>query len=487
MAFTSPGFLVFLVGVWAAHLVLPVRARRPWLLFASILFYWQHVAPVLVATLAWVVLTSFIAALRIRSSAGDRTKKLWFVLGVSANVVVLVGFKYGWEAHASLRSTLWLWQGQDTLQPFIAVGLSYYTLQAISYLADVYLGVAEPTTRLDLFALYLAFFPRVLQGPIERANDLLPALEKPYRYDEGLVRSAFLLLGWGAFKKLVVADRLAIPVDAIYGDLHAHGGLAILSGTYCYAFQLFCDFSGYTDMARGAARLFGIRLSQNFNAPYFATSIAEFWRRWHITLSRWILDYLFKPLQIRWRRLGNGGTALALFVAFAASGLWHGTGWNFVAWGVLHGTYLAASVYYRPIKAALDRRTGLGCSGVIRVWRAAFVFHMVLLAWVFFRAPTLGEAVFAVRRVVEQAPHDVAGVWARPVDGIVPVLFPGWGRKEFLLAVIGVSLVLGERHLRELRILERPLVVRWAAYGTLFLTVLILGVYGHGRFIYAKF
>ena len=282
----------------------------------------------------------------------------------------------------------------------MAIGVSYFVFQAISYLIDVYWRLQEPERHPGIFALYLSFFPKLLQGPIERAGDLLPQLRVPFRFDPDNFRVGLFTFAWGLFKKAVIADRLALYVNSAYGDLPGHAGLPLLIATYLYALQIYYDFSGYTDMALGSARMFNIRLTQNFRTPYLAVSVADFWRRWHISFSRWILDYLFRPLQMHWRNLRQAGTVAALIVTFLLSGLWHGASWCFVIWGGLHGLYLASSVAYKPLKKKFSKRFNLGKSRWYGLWQIVVTFHLVCLAWIFFRSPTVGDAWYVLTHLL---------------------------------------------------------------------------------------
>jgi D-alanyl-lipoteichoic acid acyltransferase DltB (MBOAT superfamily) len=240
----------------------------------------------------------------------------------------------------------------------------------------------------------------LLQGPIERAGDLIPQLQKKYEFNYDNMRFGMLLFTWGLFKKVVIADRLGLYVDAVYKDVHAFTGLSLLLATYAYAFQIYLDFSGYTDMALGSARLFNINLTQNFNSPYLATSVADFWRRWHISFSRWILDYIFKPLQMQWRNWKTWGTATALVVAFLVSGIWHGASWGFVIWGGLHGLYLACSVFYKPYQKKLHKAIGLEKTRLLKIWRIFVTFNLVSFTWVFFRAGSLKDAFYVIANML---------------------------------------------------------------------------------------
>jgi D-alanyl-lipoteichoic acid acyltransferase DltB (MBOAT superfamily) len=223
-----------------------------------------------------------------------------------------------------------------------SIGMSFYTFQALSYSNDIYREIQIPEAHLGRFALYVCFFPKLLQGPIERAGGLLIQLRKPFEFDYENTREGLLRIAWGLFKKVVIADRVAVIVNTVYGNAGGFTGLPLIVATYSYAIQIYTDFSGYTDIALGTARLFNIRLTENFNKPYFAQGVADFWRRWHISLSSWLLDYIFRPLQWRWRDLRLAGPFMALLVTFLVSGAWHGASWNFILWGLLHGLFIAA-------------------------------------------------------------------------------------------------------------------------------------------------
>jgi D-alanyl-lipoteichoic acid acyltransferase DltB (MBOAT superfamily) len=242
----------------------------------------------------------------------------------------------------------------------------------------------------------MSFFPKVLQGPIERPGSLLPQLHQPFHFDYEKARSGLWMIAWGFFKKVVIADRLAIIVNYYYADVSKHTGLGLLFATYAFAFQLYYDFSGYSDMAIGVARLFNIELTQNFKLPYLATTVTDFWRRWHISFSSWLQDYVFRPLQLRLRHWKVYGTLAALLVTFLVSGVWHGASWNFVVWGLIFGAFVMAEVLYAPLRKKLDKRFRLQKSWLVRAWRVALTFNLVSFAWIFFRANNFNDALYVV-------------------------------------------------------------------------------------------
>jgi alginate O-acetyltransferase complex protein AlgI len=466
MAFTSVPYLLFLLLLYPIYHFTAERWRWLVLLAGSYGFYAFLKAPYLLAVLLGITGVSYLCGIRLALEQDESRRRCWFWGGSAGCLAVLAFFKY---------FPLVAPQGSA---PLVSIGVSYFTFQAISYLADLFLEIDEPELHLGHFALYMAFFPKLLQGPIERGGALLPQLKRPYLFDYDRMRSGLLLFCWGLFKKVALADRFAIYADQVYGNVHGYSGLALLAGTYAYAFQIYFDFSGYTDMARGAGRIFGIELTENFRSPYLATSVADFWRRWHISFSRWILDYIFKPLQMGWRDWGQGGTAAALLVTFLVSGLWHGATWGFVIWGLLHGSYLAAATYYRPYQKRLHKRLGIERSRWLKCWQVLFVFNLINVAWVFFRAATLPDALFVLERLF----------WSVSGAGLSELL--SQQGKSNLLALIMSSALFLLVSINRAR-LERGVagkgLCRWGAYCSLIVYIVIFAVRKKSTFIYFGF
>jgi alginate O-acetyltransferase complex protein AlgI len=472
MALTSVWYLAFIVLVYLAFLCTPESLRWLTLLAASYVFLATFKAPQLLVALLLVSWVSYAAGRQLAQSTDEVKRKRLLQAGTAGCVIMLV----------AIRMLPFLLQSSAASVPELnltsTLAVSYFAFQAISYVADVYLQRQRPELHFGHYALGLAFFPKLLQGPIERAGDLHPQLRKPYVFDYGAVRSGALLFTLGMFKKLVLADRLGYYVNAVYAELGANGGLPFLIATYAYALQLYFDFSGYTDMARGVGRLFGIELTENFKSPYLARSIADFWRRWHISFSRWILEYIFKPLQLSWRELGIAGTVFALLATFLLSGLWHGVTFGFIVWGLLHGSYLSASVYYRPYQLRLHRFLRVKDTRWLKAWQTVITFHLVCFAWVFFRAGSVGDAW-----------HAIMNTWPLSLEG-VGVFALGAHRRELSLLAISMAVmaVVGmapnARHVVEALLSGRG---RWFAYYALVMLILICGVFGSGEFLYARF
>jgi alginate O-acetyltransferase complex protein AlgI len=481
MVFNSLTYFIFLPSLFIVFCLCSDRYRWLLLLLASVGFYATLKAPGLLAALAVVTMTSYYAGIRIGGCPSEAAQKRYLTLGILANLAVLCFFKYFNFIYANLGVLFGSGHSvpEGTAAPaLISIGVSYFTFQAISYLIDIYFEVEEPERHLGYFALYLCFFPKILQGPIERAGDLLPQLKKSYQFDYQNMRSGLLLFAWGLFLKVAVADRLALFVNRAYDNVHDYSGLPLIVATYLYALQIFCDFSGYTNMALGTARLFNITLTNNFNSPYLATSIADFWRRWHISFSRWILDYIFKPLQMQWRDWKNWGSAAALLVTFLVSGLWHGSSWGFVVWGLLHGLYLSASVFYRPIQQKIDKKTPSCLTFPMKIWQVVITFNLVCFAWIFFRANTLSDAFYVVR-------HLFAG-W-----GNLGVLFQQQG-VELCISILGIVVVcsvsyVGRRTSLASRFFSMSPLWRWPLYVSLVITTILFNVKSDKLFIYFRF
>ncbi len=475
MPFNSLHYLLFLPLVLLLFRSVGESLRWAVLLAASLVFYALLGSPALLAALGAVAGVSYLAGLKLAAARADRSGRPWLWGGIGANLLVLFALKY---------LPLLLPAGNGT---WLAIGVSYFVFQAIGYLVDIDLEIAEPEPHFWRFLLFLAFFPKLLQGPIERAAELLPQLRQPYIFDYVTARSGLRLFAWGLFQKVVIADRLAAFVDPVYADLPGHSGLPLILATYGYAFQIYFDFSGYTDMALGTARLFNLRLTANFNQPYLATSVADFWRRWHISFSRWILDYIFRPLQMLWRGAGTAGAAAALLVTFLASGLWHGANAGFLVWGGLHGLYMGSSLLYRPWQKRLHKRLRIKKGRWLTAWQRLLTFHLVVFAWIFFRAPDLHQALYVVGHLCSGLPEQLAALGTRA--GVKSLIYLGRGSHEFIVVCLAVVAGMVLPLLRERADLDRrPLLVRWGCY-YLFVGLLIcFGVFDdRSRFIYFQF
>lgn len=481
VSFNSLQYFLFLPVVYLVFYFAKDRVRWFVLLTASLLFYAALNVPYLLVVLLLVVITTYGFGRFLGRASTPKAKLFLLWGGISVNVLILVLLKYLPFLSENLEALSAFLSLHAQIQPvkvLVAIGVSFYVFQAISYLIDIYLETLKPERHLGYFALYMAFFPKLLQGPIERGGNLLPQLKAKYAFNYDNMRSGLLLFVWGLFKKAVIADRLGLFVDAIYDPAQSFTGLPLLGATYAYAFQVYMDFSGYTDMALGSALLFNIRLTQNFNSPYLATSVADFWRRWHISFSSWILDYIFMPLQTQWRSWRHWGTAAALLVTFFISGLWHEASWGFVIWGSLHGLYMACSVFYRPYQKKWHKALGLEKTWFLKVWQIFVTFHLLCLAFIFCRASDVRQAVSIISNLFNGARGFQSGfLWpqGRP-DLLVEMAMP-----LILLAVASCCIS------RFKKMFQNNTLCRWFIYFFLVYGVVFLGVFKGEKFIYHQF
>jgi len=392
MLFNSLHFLAFFPIVAGVLFLLPHRFRWMWLLVASCYFYMAFI-PAYVLILFVLILVDYFAGLLIEKSEGSR-RKLFLVLSLLANIGMLGFFKYYNFAAANvgvLSQTMGLPFSPKTLSIVLPIGLSFHTFQSMSYTIEVYLRRQTAERHLGIYALYVLFWPQLVAGPIERPQNLLHQFREPKTFDVARVRDGAGLMLIGFAKKVLVADTLARTVNLVYGNPANHSGLALIIATYFFAFQIYCDFSGYSDIARGAARIMGFELMVNFDRPYISTSISEFWRRWHISLSTWFRDYLFIPLG--GSRTSRPRAAFNLLVVFLVSGLWHGANWTFIVWGAIHGVVLAVTqLIGRGHHGKFREREQP--TGFARAWRLLLTFHVVVVSWVFFRAESVSQAAY---------------------------------------------------------------------------------------------
>ncbi|MEI8185759.1 MAG: MBOAT family O-acyltransferase [Chlorobiaceae bacterium] len=436
-----------------------------------------------------VIIGTFIIGKLIDECEDNFKKRLFLWIGVCFNIGLLMYFKYVPFITQNLNlllQSIGIKFSLDKPDAIVSIGLSFYIFQAISYLADIYFRMIKPEPHFGYLSLYLAFFPKLLQGPIERAADLIPQLKAKYKFDYDNMRFGMLLFTIGLFKKVVIADRLGMAVDLVYNNLHAFTGLPLLLATYAYAFQIFMDFSGYTDMALGSALLFNINLTQNFNNPFLATSVADFWRRWHISLSRWILDYLFEPLQILLRSMGKFGTALALMAAFILAGVWHGANWTFVAFGLIHGVYLASSFIYKPYQKKIYKALNIKKNIFLKAWQFFIIFNLMCLAWVFFRSPNIDDALYVVTHIFIGLENYIS--YSGVKKSIYGIGFLG----SYLRGMIALGLlwllplILGHNIIDAMSKAD-SLWFRWFSYYILIISILVFGVFNNSQFIYFKF
>ncbi|MCR5234620.1 MAG: MBOAT family protein [Lachnospiraceae bacterium] len=397
MLFNSIEFLIFFPVTVTVYFLIPDRIKYIWLLAASYFFYMQW-NPAYVFLLLTSTVVTYSGALILEKSDDDKKRKLCLFIAILINLTILGYFKYsGLIMHYlyrgfSLAGIPFKPWDRDILLP---VGISFFTLQALGYLIDVYRRDIYAERNILKYALFISFFPQLVAGPIERSKNLLKQLATPHRFSYENLRRGLLVMLYGFFLKVVIADRIAIVVDEVYGDPASYPGFYIVFATLLFTLQIYCDFYGYSTIAKGAALTLGVRLMDNFNAPYYSGSIREFWRRWHISLSTWFRDYLYIPLG--GNRKGRIRQYINLMIVFAVSGLWHGASVSFIVWGLLHGFYqvmggIVKSVRTQVLKAAAKEDNEDSASFSDRMLRLVVTFVLVVFAWLFFRANSMSNA-----------------------------------------------------------------------------------------------
>ncbi len=479
MLFNSLEFAVFFPAVCVAYFTLPPARRIPLLLLASAGFYMAFV-PAYIVVLATTIAVDYAAGLRIEASRGP-ARTVWLVASIAITCLILFTFKYYdfFTTTFAGIATLAGWSpSPPTLDLILPVGLSFHTFQSLSYVIEVHRGRQTAERDWKVFATYVLFFPQLVAGPIERPQNLLHQFRIHHDPDPDLIASGLRRMAWGFFKKLVIADRLALLVNDVYAAPSAHSGPQLAAATVAFAYQIYCDFSGYSDIAVGTARVLGFRLMENFDSPYAAANTGEFWRRWHISLSTWFRDYVYVPLgggrAGPWRRTRN------LLITFALSGLWHGAAWTFVAWGVLNGAYVAAGHATRNRRDRLWAAAGLDPEGPFRrCAQVATTFLLTCIAWVLFRASSLADAGHILT-------HCGNG-WSAPV-----FTTENCGPRQLALAIAAVAFLETAQWVRRRQplgdlIRMLPLLPRWSAYAGLLVAIGLAGVHGRAHFIYFQF
>lgn len=503
MQFTSFDFLVFFPVVVLLFYVIPRRFRQLWLLLASYYFYMGWNAKYALLILASTVITYLCALLidraGMQSDGSGRRRKLILAAGIVSNLAILVFFKYFYFLHDTLAALLAVCGVQleeSRLDILLPVGISFYTFQALGYTIDVYRGTVKAERNFVRYALFVSFFPQLVAGPIERSGNLLGQLrqisdkklsEGPWSFEKAT--RGLLLMLWGFFMKMVIADRAAVLVNQVFGIYYMFSGVALTLAIVLFAVQIYCDFASYSVIAMGAAKVLGIDLMTNFEAPFFSRSIGEFWRRWHVSLSSWFRDYLYIPL--------GGGRCSKLrkyfnnMVTFVVSGLWHGASWHYVVWGAIQGVYIVIGDLLRPLKAKCTNYFHVRVKTFgYQFFQGLCTFFLFVLSLVFFRADTVRDAVYYIQRM-----FTTFDVWSLFDES---VYYLGLDRKEMGILWLGILLLLivdayyvRKKALFDTLVKSQCLAVQYVIVAVLLVMVIVFGVYGEGydasQFIYFQF
>lgn len=463
MLFNSLQFVFFYIVVTILYFSLRHRGRV-WLLLLASSYFYLVFKPVYILILLVTIIVDYFAGIWISQAEGKKRKSL-LILSLITNIGFLAFFKYWDFINKNLSIALGLIGVENPFPdyPFdLPIGLSFHTFQAMSYTIEVYRRKQKPEKDFIVYSLYVMFYPQLVAGPIERPQNLLTQFHTHFKFNFEKLKSGLMLMAWGLFKKVVIADRLSIMVDYCYDNPTEFSGLTLLLATVFFTIQIYCDFSGYSDIAIGAARTMGYDLMLNFNAPYLSKSISEFWKRWHISLSTWFRDYLYIPLG--GNRVSSGRLYVNYLIVFTVSGLWHGAAWTFIVWGALHGTYLVMAMIrdkYLPFK--LPKITFLSI---------LFTFVLVMITWVFFRANGLYNAKIILSKIFNFGSYDS---FSMPFSA-----------NEFVFCwILMLILFLKDIFMREIKTTNTPLF--YAKFIGLLLVCYFFGIFSSNQFIYFQF
>lgn len=477
MLFNSLEFYLFFPVVTTLYFLLPHAWRWSLLLIASCVFYMAFI-PKYILILFVTITVDYAAARLIEKTSPGRLRRLTLVSSLAVTIALLGFFKYFNFANDTIAGVarFFHWNyGIESLKIILPIGLSFHTFQSMSYVIEVYRGNQKAEHHYGIFALYVMFYPQLVAGPIERPQHLLHQFREQHTFDYERVTGGLKRMAFGLFKKVVIADQLALLVDQVYSHPHDYTGFPLMLATICFAYQIYCDFSGYSDIALGAAQVMGFRLMENFDRPYTARSIAEFWRRWHISLTSWFRDYVYIPLG--GNRVAKPRWYVNILATFLVSGLWHGANWTFILWGAINGMYLLLSLWTAPLRGAVVRALRLHESPRIHhAIQVVATFLLICFAWIFFRANSMDDAVYIISHLF---------------DG-----FTGLARRgRFAFNGFVLFFILFVEYIHHLHRTSgtgnlfsgRPALVRWSLYYLMMTTIVIFGSYSEQRFIYFQF
>ena len=478
MIFNSLDFVVFFPLVTLIFFLLPQKVRWLHLLLASCVFYCFFI-PEYLLILLFTIVVDYFAGIWIEKSQGKKRK--WaLIASLVANIGVLAVFKYVYFILGNVHS-LFGFFGKNIDTSFIhiilPIGLSFHTFQAMSYTFEVYKGNFKAEKHFGIYALYVMFYPQLVAGPIERPQNVLPQFRIKHEFSHANMVSGLQQMLWGMFKKVVVADRLGILVSKVYSHPFEYQGLPLIVATMFFSIQIFCDFSGYSDIALGSAKVMGFDLMKNFDRPYYAKTMAEHWRRWHISLSTWFRDYLYIPLG--GNRVSKLRGFLNILIVFTMSGLWHGDKWHYIIWGSLHGFYLIVG---QITKKYQEKLYGLSGNGFLnKLLQAGTTYVLLLFAWVLFRSNTMAEVKYIFKNALNFSSTD-------KITSFSDLLSP----QDWLLAGLGFIILesvhwlqRNPEHMIHFNGLKRS--IKWSFYYLLLLLILCFGVYNNTQFIYFQF
>jgi len=462
------------------------------MLLAASCFFYMFFKPEYILILAFTIVVDYYAGLLIERQSNEKRRKNYLLLSLIANIGVLAVFKYYNFINDNITGLLSIFGYKNPtpyLKMLLPIGLSFHTFQAMSYTIEVYRGNQKAERHFGIYALYVMFYPQLVAGPIERPQNVLHQFHEKHRFRLDYLYEGLQLIIWGLFKKVVIADRIAIIVDHVFAQPQHYTGFSLLLTIVLYSFQIYCDFSGYSDIALGTAKVMGFDLMKNFNFPFRSKSVTEFWRRWHISLYTWFNDYLYTPIAIARRDWGKFGIVFAIMVTFSLSGLWHGASWTFVVYGLLHGVALSYEALTKKFRKNISKKIP---SFIYNPFSVLTTFMFCSLAWVYFRAATFKDANYVLTHLfVKEKGKGYFHLPSVQTWG-VPDAYLGVPLSELFgtLALVPMLLLLEQlisNRKNEPVINRLPATVRWSLYYSVLFMLLFLGVYSRNNFIYFQF
>ncbi len=500
MLFNSFEFLIFFPIVVLLYFLSPYKLRVILLLVASCIFY-MYFKPEYLLILFFLIIVDYFAGFFIAKAKGKK-RLLYLILSLISNLGILFYFKYFNFFLENIFTILSNLYHTPPLSPMLSIilplGLSFHTFQSMSYTIEIYKRKQKPEKNFLTYSLYVMFFPQLVAGPIERPQHLIPQFYKKHAFEYKRVTDGLKMMAWGFFLKLVIADRLAVYVDTVYNNSPtAQPGIAFILATLLFSYQIYCDFLGYSTIAMGAAKVLGFNLVNNFDRPYFSRSPAEFWRKWHISLSSWMRDYIYIPL---------GGNRVPVYIwpiniliVFIISGVWHGANWTFIIWGALHGFYIIAYLLIENICMRLPLIRAAWKTKVFKFFQVIITFLLVSFAWIFFRARNVQESWYIATHLLKDMDtyipkiiYDSSRFHAIPLATIFEPITITRGVNDLIVAIIGIIVVeivyyLGSGPDRWLILSKKPVYIRWTAYILLIWSIIVFGEFAKKQFIYFAF
>jgi len=482
MIFNSFSFIAFILPVLVLYWGVFKKSatyQNSWLLITSLIFYgwadWRFLILLVIS-----ILVNYFLGIEIHKSGDDDQKRnLFLYTGLFFNIGQLLYFKYFnffYEGFYDLLNLAGVEATYSTLQILLPLGISFFTFQTLGYLIDVYNEEIEPNRSLLEFSVFISFFPKILSGPIERATTLIPQLQKKKTFNYDVFVDGLRQILWGLFAKVVIAENCAVLTNIVFDDYQNQPASTLLLGTFFYAIQLYADFSGYSNMAIGIGKLFGIQLMRNFSTPFFSTNIADFWRSWHMSLTNWMMDYVFTPLSFILRRYQKMGLLISIVVTFVLVGFWHGANWTFIVYGLFHGIYFIPLIYVGKLGTPNEKREEQNVSNTIELLKMMLLFIVIMITDVFFRSSNVFGAFDYLRRILSTTIVNAPGVLLNGSTVYITVL---------ILLFFCVEWMHKEKN-HDFEISKYPVVIRWSFYIGVFVLIFLFGR-SADTFIYFQF